>query len=55
MWEGSMGFDGANSNEYTDPATPHLRAIDGINPCDLFCFSEALSYGTTTTATVWQY
>ena len=42
MWEDSMGFEGADGNEDTDPVTPHLRAIDGINPCDL-CFSEALS------------
>jgi len=50
MWEDSMGFEGADGNEDTDPATPHLRAIDGINACDL-CFSEALSYGITATAT----
>jgi imidazolonepropionase-like amidohydrolase len=50
MWEDSMGFEGADGNEDTDPVTPHLRAIDGINPCDR-CFSEALSYGVTATAT----
>ncbi len=50
MWEDSMGFEGADGNEDTDPITPHLRAIDGINPCDR-CFSEALSYGITATAT----
>lgn len=50
MWEDSMGFEGADGNEETDPVTPHLRAIDGINPCDR-CFSEAISNGITATAT----
>jgi len=50
MWEDSMGFEGADGNEDTDPVTPHLRAIDGINPCDRG-FYEALSSGVTTTAT----
>ncbi|MGB9132537.1 MAG: amidohydrolase [Methanosarcina sp.] len=50
MWEDSMGFEGADGNEETDPVTPHLRAIDGINPCDR-CFSEAISHGITATAT----
>jgi imidazolonepropionase-like amidohydrolase len=50
MFEDSMGFEGADGNEDTDPVTPHLRAIDGINPCDR-CFSEALSAGITATAT----
>ena len=45
-----MGFEGADGNEDTDPVTPHLRAIDGINPCDI-CFTEALSSGITATAT----
>ena len=27
-------FEGADGNEETDPVTPHLRAIDGINPGD---------------------
>lgn len=50
MFEDSMGFEGADGNEDTDPVTPHLRAIDGINPCDR-CFSEALRSGITATAT----
>jgi imidazolonepropionase-like amidohydrolase len=49
MWEDSLGIEGADDNEDTDPVTPHLRAIDGINPCDR-CFSEALSFGITATA-----
>jgi imidazolonepropionase-like amidohydrolase len=50
MFEDSMGFEGADGNEDTDPVTPHLRGIDGINPCDR-CFSEALRSGITATAT----
>jgi len=46
MWEDSLGFEGADGNEETDPITPHLRAIDGINPVDL-CFAEAVDYGIT--------
>jgi len=47
MWEDSLGFEGSDGNEDTDPATPHLRAIDAININDK-CFSEALSAGITT-------
>ncbi|WP_440945999.1 amidohydrolase [Methanosarcina sp. T3] len=50
IYEDSMGFEGADANEDTDPVMPHLRAIDGINPCDI-SFSEALSTGITATAT----
>jgi imidazolonepropionase-like amidohydrolase len=50
IFEDSMGFEGADGNEDTDPVTPHLRAIDGINPRDI-CFTEALSVGITATAT----
>ncbi len=34
MWEDAIGFEGADGNEATDPITPELRAIDGINPMD---------------------
>lgn len=34
MWEEGMGFEGSDGNETTDPLTPHLRAIDAINPMD---------------------
>ena len=50
MWEDSLGFEGADGNEETDPATPQLRAVDGVNPMDR-CFSEALDYGVTTVVT----
>lgn len=50
MWENAMGFEGADGNEAVDPVTPHLRAIDAINPVDK-CFKEALEAGITTVAT----
>ncbi|MBQ2676340.1 MAG: amidohydrolase [Clostridia bacterium] len=50
MWEDGLGFEGDDGNEDTDPSTPHLRAIDAINPDD-FCFEEALKGGVTTVLT----
>ena len=50
MWEDSLGFEGADGNEETDPATPQLRAIDAINPADP-AFKEAYTYGVTTVVT----
>ena len=40
--EDGLDFEGDDCNECTDPFTPHLRAIDGVNPLDR-CFSEALA------------
>ena len=50
MWEDSLGFEGDDGNEETDPSTPHLRAIDAVNSFDL-CFREALEAGVTTVVT----
>lgn len=50
MWEEGMGFEGSDGNETTDPVTPHLRAIDAINPRDEG-FANALSGGVTAIAT----
>ncbi len=50
MWEDSLGFEGADGNEDTDPITPHLRAIDAINPMDR-SFFEGLCAGVTTSVT----
>ena len=50
MWEDGLGFEGDDGNEDTDPSTPHLRGIDGVNPFDR-AFSEALDYGVTTVVT----
>jgi len=50
MWEDSIGFEGADGNEAVDPVTPHLRAIDSINPMDR-TFEEAREGGITTVCT----
>jgi imidazolonepropionase-like amidohydrolase len=48
--EDSLDFEGDDTNEDTDPATPQLSAADGINPLDR-CFDDALSAGITTVVT----
>lgn len=50
MWEDGLGFEGEDGNEDTDPSTPHMRAIDGVNPVD-HCFEEALDSGITSVLT----
>ena len=42
MWEDGMGEEGADGNECSDPITPQMRAIDGLNPFDP-CFDEAVA------------
>ncbi|MCP3031606.1 amidohydrolase [Halobacillus sp. A1] len=44
--EEGYGFEGADFNETTEAATPHLRAIDGINPFDRG-FEDAVQAGIT--------
>lgn len=48
--ENGLDFEGDDCNEATDPFTPHLRVIDGINPLDR-CFEEARAAGITTVMT----
>lgn len=48
--EDSLGFEGDDANDDSDPITPHLRAIDAINPMDR-CFTEAINAGITTVVT----
>lgn len=50
MFEDSLGFEGDDGNEDSDPVTPHLRAIDGINPFDRG-FEEARDAGVTAVVT----
>ena len=50
MFEDSLGFEGDDGNEESDPITPHLRAIDAINPNDRY-FTEARRAGVTSVAT----
>lgn len=47
MFEDSLCFEGDDGNESTEPVTPQLRTIDGVNPLDGY-FSEALRAGITT-------
>ena len=47
IFEEGMGFEGADGNEMTSPSTPHLRALDAINPMDT-AFKEAYQGGITT-------
>ncbi|MEG1441518.1 MAG: amidohydrolase, partial [Oscillospiraceae bacterium] len=46
IWEDGLNFEGADGNEETDPCTPHLKALDAINPLDP-TFKEALLAGIT--------
>ncbi len=50
IFEDSLGFEGCDGNEYTDPLTPHMRGLDAVNPMDK-CFREALAAGVTTVVT----
>ena len=48
--EETYRIEGNDLNEMTDPVTPHLRAIDAINPEDIG-FADALEGGVTTVVT----
>ena len=50
MFEDSIGFEGDDGNEESDPITPQMRAIDAVNPRDKYFF-EAKMAGITTVAT----
>ena len=50
MFEDSLGFEGDDGNEQSDPITPHLRAIDAINPFDR-SFEDARGAGITCVVT----
>ncbi len=50
MFGDALGFEADDGNESTDPCTPHLRAIDAINPLDR-CFAEARAGGVTAVLT----
>ena len=47
--EDGLDFEGDDCNESTDPFTPQMRAVDGINPFDR-CFEEARMRGITAAA-----
>ena len=46
IFEHGIGFEGADGNEMAHPATPHLRALDAINPLDK-AFQGAIAGGVT--------
>lgn len=48
--EENMGGEGNDINEISSPITPHMRAIDGINPFDT-AFEKARKAGITTVVT----
>ena len=46
----SMRWEGIDHNEKSDPVTPHMRAIDSINPMDE-AFALAIRHGVTSACT----
>jgi imidazolonepropionase-like amidohydrolase len=50
IMEETYRIEGDDTNETADPITPHLRAIDAVNPADLG-FLDALAGGVTTVVT----
>ncbi len=46
LFEDSLGFEGEDGNEDTDPITPHLSPIDAINPMEKN-FAETVNSGVT--------
>ncbi|MGB9866382.1 MAG: amidohydrolase [Bacillota bacterium] len=46
LWEDGFGWEGDDVNELAEPVTPHLRAVDGINPDDIG-LREAARAGVT--------
>lgn len=47
LWEDGLRLEGEDGNEDSDPITPQMHAIDGINPCDT-AFEDAYRAGVTT-------
>jgi imidazolonepropionase-like amidohydrolase len=50
MWGEGSGWETSDGNECVDPVTPHLRAIDSLNPRDE-AFANAVKGGVTTVGT----
>ncbi|MDI3480958.1 MAG: hypothetical protein PWQ97_613 [Tepidanaerobacteraceae bacterium] len=46
IFEEAVGEIGEDGNEWTDPVTPQLRAIDAVNPADI-AFEDAVRGGIT--------
>jgi imidazolonepropionase-like amidohydrolase len=50
IFSDGIGWDHADGNEMTDPVTPHLRALDALNPDDM-AWPELVANGITTVLT----
>ena len=50
LWGDGVAWEGRDFNETSEPVTPHMRAIDGINPFD-GAFRDVLEAGITTLLT----
>ena len=50
LYPDGVGYTHADGNEATDPVTPHLRAIDALNPQDT-AWEELVEGGVTTVLT----
>lgn len=50
IWGDSVGWEGRDFNETSEPITPHMRAVDGINPRDP-ALKDVLAAGITTLLT----
>jgi imidazolonepropionase-like amidohydrolase len=51
IWEEGVGREFLDGNEATDPVTPHVRALDAINPRDQG-LADARSVGVTTVCVI---
>lgn len=51
LFGSGLGFEAEDCNEATDPVTPHLRALDAVNPLDRY-FADARAAGITTVLTL---
>ena len=47
IWGDSVGWEGRDFNETSEPITPHMRASDGVNPRDP-AVKDVLAAGITT-------
>ena len=50
LFNAAVGWEGHDGNEWSDPTTPHMRAIDSIYPQDE-TFAQAIRGGVTTACT----
>ncbi len=50
IYEEIIGERGDDVNEMSEPITPHMRGLDGVNPLEM-CWDDARKAGITTVAT----